>query len=241
MNGCLLQGAAADDEELYDHRYFYVDRFTGHYTCGLARDVMAKTLRSLGEDRFLNWNWISSFNDFKKNPSVLGFLVEQTCLSSIAQKGLHVNGLGFNNMPTKVFERSYPDYDLSLDLRLYIPFAYNFKAIDGLILSLDADQKIAKLVPIQVTISKNHSDSSGAFFTHWKDWTKGLEGYTIEATFLWITEDKRDIEEKREVLKKLRGSSKLVYPKHKECFVTVEDINRDIGTSLASARKKSGR
>ncbi|RUS12846.1 hypothetical protein BC937DRAFT_86881 [Endogone sp. FLAS-F59071] len=131
MNACLLQqGGVTDITDLYDHRYFYTEKRVWGYTCGLAREVMARILRKKGEDIFLRPEWFSHLNDFKNNPSVLGFCVEHMCLSSISQMGLNAAGLGLSNMKVMVFE-SYPNYDLSYERALYIPLAFNFKAIDA--------------------------------------------------------------------------------------------------------------
>ena len=108
MRECLLGCATTNAGfENYDHRYFYVDNYVGHFTCGLARDTMAWKLRSFGEDVFLDFQWLNSFTQVKNNPSMLGFVVEQACLSSIAQKGLKVVGLGLDRMKTTMFKGLY--------------------------------------------------------------------------------------------------------------------------------------
>src|SRR5947208_926018 len=61
----------------------------GYYVNGLARDSMAEILRKMEKnDIFLEGSWLSKFNVFKSNPCILGFLVEQACLSSIQRNGL---------------------------------------------------------------------------------------------------------------------------------------------------------
>ncbi|KAL1916623.1 uncharacterized protein VTP21DRAFT_5327 [Calcarisporiella thermophila] len=240
MRGCLLNKKMLNTMKSYDHRYFYIDEnYIGHYTCGLARAAMSGIFREVGEDIFLDREWLNRLRTFKDNPSVLGFVVEQASLSSISQNGLKVNGLGFSNMKTIVFSSDFPTYNFDLKLALYIPLAYNFKAIDGLILSLDEKNKTAHLVPIQITISKYHSDSESKFFANWNSWTQDLieEGYTIKATFLWITEGNRATEELEAKLKETRQGAILIQPEHTSVCVAIEDVNRDIGERLKRVRR----
>jgi len=222
MGSCLLNLNVTDEAELYDHRYLYVDSSSiGHYTCGLARDTMAKMLRHYGQSKFFLSNaWLTRMEEFRGNPVILGFLVEQACLSSISMHGLHVRGLDVKNMTTIVFQ-GYPMYDLSHDLALYIPLTFNFKAIDGLILSLDKVNMVAHLIPIQVTISQRHSDSESKFFENWSNWISGLGSYSANATFLWITKASGPI------------SNKVAYTvRYRSIWVSVEEVNIDISNHL---------
>jgi len=242
MRACLLNATTRDMPKLYDHRYFYIEDSIGHCTCGLAQETMARVLRDIGEDIFLDSEWLNSMITFRNNPSVLGFIVEQACLSSISQKGLKVGGLGFDNIPTIMFQKE-PTYKTSEQIAIYVPIAFNFKAIDGLILSLDTSPSEgikgkARLIPIQITIASSHSDSATTFFNKWKNWIKGLEEYDVEATFLWITEGTRatiEVEKNEMELRKVQKSR----PSYTLVNVTIEDVNKDIGRKLKIARKES--
>ena len=90
----------------------------------------------------------------------------------------------------------------------------------------------AHLIPIQITLSKHHSDSVTAFFSNWKSWIEGLSGYDVDITFLWICEDGRDIVD---VEGKERGD-KMVHPPHTVSHITVMDLNQEIGYALAAVR-----
>lgn len=241
MNGCLLQQTFSYDPVLvYDHRYFYIKGHIGHYTCGLAREVMARILREKGEDIFLRPEWFSCLDDFKNNPSVLGFCVEHMCLSSISQMGLNAAGLGFHNMKTIIFSGSYPEYDMSHELALYIPSVFNFKAIDGLILHLAKTnaESTAHLVPIQITIAKDHSKSEDTFFANWDMWIRKLANYKIKTTFLWILEEKRDQAMVEMVTRNMRSGNKQLNPNYTKVQIAVEDVNKEIGHALQRARNQ---
>jgi hypothetical protein len=246
MGNCLLNKQTNDDPSIYDHRYFYIKDKIGHYTCGLARGAITDVLRSYGEDIFLDSVWLDSLVTFKNNPPVLGFIIEQACLSSISQKGLKIAGLGFNNMKAITYTTKIPTYDKCSSLTLYIPFAYNYKAIDGLILEITNDEPedkenkcgVVRLIPIQITIAKEHSDSESNFFARWNDWENDLQEYEIQYIFLWITENIRESNEVELNQKKLRSKRDWGHPKYNNFFVTIEDVNKDISRKLEIARGK---
>lgn len=236
MNGCLLQQNANGLTYLYDHRYFYVDDVdNGHYTCGLARDAMAIILREKGEDIFLKPEWFKALADWKSNPSVLGFYVEGMCLSSISQKGLNA-GLNLGNMKVIMFQGKYPIYSTTCNLVLYIPSVFNFKAIDGLILQLDIKAKSVHLIPIQITIAKNHSKSEKKFFENWNTWIEDFVDYNIQTTFLWIMEEQRGWAIVKQEVREMRNGDKLLNPAFTRVQIAVEDVNVDIGKALKKAR-----
>jgi hypothetical protein len=47
----------------------------------------------------------------------------------------------------------------------------------------------ATLIPIQITITKKHSDSIRTFFSTWKQWAANLPGCDIDIKFVWILQD----------------------------------------------------
>ena len=51
----------------------------------------------------------------------------------------------------------------------YVPDAYNYKAIYGLIMSINNidDRGVLEIMPLQITINDNHEDSEEAFFKGW--------------------------------------------------------------------------
>jgi hypothetical protein len=200
---------------------------------------MARTLRKHGHDIFLGEEWFVRMAELH-NPIMLGFCVEQMCLSSISQKGLNAAGLAPDRMKTIVFSASFPLYDKSQTQALYVPYAYNFKAIDGLILRFEneggsgkgkgKDKKlIAHLIAIQVTISPSRSKvEEKKFFDNWSQWIAQLGGYEVWATFLWITGDKLKSE-------KVEKTNKN--PAYTREYITFAEVNQDIDNGLARARK----
>ncbi|KAL1924642.1 uncharacterized protein VTP21DRAFT_4296 [Calcarisporiella thermophila] len=235
--GCLLKEKMLNSVENYDHNYFYFDEnFTGHYTCGLARDVMTGLFRELGEDMFLNPKWLSSYMSFQDNPAALGTILEQASLNSISH---NVAGLELPSMKTIVCRgirrNGTPVYDTKFELALYVPFACNLRAITGLILSLDEKNKTAHLVPIQINLGRDRSDSESRFLANWNSWTQGLmvRGDSVRTTFLWITEGKHATDNLEAKIKETRRRAILKRPEHASVCVAIEDVVREVGERLS--------
>jgi hypothetical protein len=171
-----------NDVSLYDHRYFYVDdKNVGHYACGLSRDVMATALRDSGDDMFLFPGWVNNFIRFNSNLPVLGFLVSEHYFE------LRVDGWSASKT-TIHYSEPLSFLDLHQECTFYIPIAFNNKAIDAFIMSLDHKQKQAHLIPIQITIGQKHSDSVSKFAAGLEKWKTALEGWRLKITFAWISE-----------------------------------------------------
>lgn len=180
--------------------------------------------------------WLSSLYTFKNNPSVLGFLVEQACLSSISETGFRHGALNWNSLPATIFDgiRAIPPGSCEI---FFVPDAPNFKDIDALYLRVDKELKTVLVVPIQITVAKAHKDSEAAFYSRWSDWQECFEGYTITTTFVWIVEDKRSWEAVEEKFKKMRSGSKLISPEHNQLFIKVVDLYPQLGWQLGDIRR----
>jgi hypothetical protein len=162
MKDFLLQNKVSNTSpELYDHQYFYINKSKGHIVCGLVRDTVSSVLRNLGRDIFLGNEWLMNFHNFKNNPIVLGFIIEQLCITRISREGLYVDGEHYLSSSTYVCKGQVPIFDTNNTYTLYVPFAYNFKAIDALLLKVNSGN--AHLVPIQITIAGKHKDSVSDF------------------------------------------------------------------------------
>lgn len=112
MKACVLGDPVdLDDRELYDLRYFYVDKhYIGRSTCGVAFESMILMLRTQDSTRFSENACYSAVSRSRNNPVVRGFLAEQICLRSIAAMGLvAVNGK-LGRMSTAQFD-TIPNFD----------------------------------------------------------------------------------------------------------------------------------
>jgi hypothetical protein len=226
---------------LWDYRYFFKDdKGLGHSTCGVARDTIARALRQYGEAKFLDGSWFKALYTSRNNPSVLGFIIEQMCLTSIAQTGLCVGGRQLNPMLTSVFEgRAPPFIDMKQEVTLYVPLRFNFPAVDAVIVEVDGKKKAVLLVPLQITIADRHSDSEEKFFETWADWEGQLHGYSVRVLFVWVKEGTRSPVESIEERKKDLRRAIVGRPGYERSSITVKDVNHDVGQELERAREES--
>jgi hypothetical protein len=112
---------------------------------------------------------------FISNASVVGYFLEQAILQSVASSGIKCLDI-IGKIPQITFN-DYRKYDLKNAYALYVPEAFNFPAIDALIVHIDKTDETkmkAHLFPMQVTIAKTHSNSEDHFFRHWSRWIQGL-------------------------------------------------------------------
>jgi hypothetical protein len=131
-------------------------------------------------------------------------LAEKICLDAIAQFGLKAVDGDLTSMATATFD-DVPDWTDLLNsthtCRLFLPTAYNYRAIDGAILFVDRNAKRAHLYPLQVTLSMRDRDSDEDFYTNkWWEWIKRIEdgGFQVQSTFVWIDQKQPSQETKSE-------------------------------------------
>jgi hypothetical protein len=112
--------------------------------------------------------------------------------------------------------------------------------IDGFILWLDtskqeSEKKEALLFPLQVTIASSHSKSEEKFFNHWEKWKKGLKGFDVKITFLWITDKDPKTQDIGEDSRQLKDRNVLKNPDYTSKYITIESVNKDIWASYEKA------
>jgi hypothetical protein len=228
--------------EWFDHRYFWRDETTGrcHCTCGLAREGGAITVRKAKPVQFLDDEiWSNSLDLFEDNPVVVGFIVEQTCLSVLSSIGFNHGDLHWNSVKSKIFSGGIL-YAISLAASetLYIPDRWDYKDIDALYVSVDRRKKTVLIVPIQITINPFHKDSEALFYADWEQWVKRFEGYTLSSTFVWIVEHNPSWKIVEEQLRSLRGGTQLITPQHKQMYVTAGDLYEPLGERLEARYRR---
>jgi len=223
--------------EWFDHRYFWREEGTRrcHYTCGLAREAGAVVVRQSKPDQFLDDVWLNSLNSFEANPSVVGFIVEQTCLSAISSLGFHHRGLHWDPVETRIFSGDLLNALPSTTSKtFYIPEKWNYKDIDALYLEVNTGAKTGFLAPIQITINPYHEDSEARFYADWGRWAKQFDGYRLSSTFVWIVEHKRSWKIVEEQLRTLKSGSRLIAPQHKQIHITAGELFPPLGQRLTA-------
>ena len=229
-------------KESFDYRYFYAnDEEFGNYTCGLARDAAALVLRQAKPSKFLDNQWLRSFSLFKGNPSVLGSMVEQSCLSAISSFGFNQGTVHWKPTPSTLFEgdlihRLPPrGNDCSI---FFVPDDPYYKDIDALYLRVNhKPTKTVLVVPIQITIAKRHKDSEMLFYLNWARWQAFYDSYAMTTTFVWIVEDQQSWEEVMAKFRKTRSTLHMIMPQHQQAYVPVQEVYCPLGETLARIRR----
>ena len=240
MVGCLTASSVSEyAPKWFDYRYFYAnENGRGKCTCGLAKEAAAVVIRRTSPGLLCDDAWIRSLHTFKNNLSVVGFLVEQACLSSISMTGFrHVN-IGWGPFNATMFRDDLLEAISSTKNceKFFIPEDPFFKDIDALYLKVDAEKKKALVVPFQVTVAKMHKDSEAAFYSRWSDWQKKFEGYELKTTFVWVVEEEQSWAMKDAEFRTTRTNLKLISPAHEQIVVTVGQISAFLGGELKAIR-----
>ena len=237
MRNCLLGREIGGPGMHLDRCYFYLDtNGCARYSCGLARQAITEFLRENGDGWiFLGNEWHKTLENFKNNPSVIGFTVEQILISKMASAGLD----GSIVLPAaKIITFEGETTWLSVDepLAYYVPLKFNKKVIDVLFVRVNRQAQSAQLVAIQITVAKQHKDSEAAFFTELNTWLLGLEGFEVDVSFLWIHEGERGRSEVEEKLKELRGRTVVISPNHDTHWMSVEQVDVELARTLTRIR-----
>ncbi|KAM6502225.1 hypothetical protein JOM56_002202 [Amanita muscaria] len=239
MRECVRdESVTSDDRSLYDLRYFYVDeKGIGRFTCGLALERMMSMLRICDDAPFLDDLWYAAVAR-SGNPVVQGFLAEQICLSTIATKGLKAVNPKLGQMSTASFSRQ-PAFNAFLlsdhNICLYVPNAYNFKTVDGVILLLDRASKQATMFPIQFTLSQNHKQSDKEFHTQlWPSWIEPITaaGFSVQSTFVWIDKKQPSEHVELKLVRVLRSGDREVHPEYTVVHVGVKMVDSRLASVL---------
>jgi hypothetical protein len=240
MRNCLLGAQIAGSGPYMDHCYFYVDsEGSGRYSCGLARQAITEFLRiNAKESIFIGAEWYDTLMAFKNNPSVIGFTVEQMVISKIASAGLRLRDIHFPAAQTVAFDTLTTRLSIDKPQAYYVPVRFNLKAIDLLFASIDLQKKTAHIVPIQITVAKQHKDSEAAFFADQDTWLRGLENFKVKKSFVWIYHGQGRKEVNRK-LEELRRGTVQTNPDHKVFWVSIKRIDAELGKTLTRIQQMS--
>jgi len=224
---------------MLDYRYFYLENSYGRCTCGLARQGIVALLRQYSvEGVFLDPQWYQALRSFKNNPSVIGFTVEQMVISKLATSGLCWADTSIPAASITSFTGTVTSLSIEKESTYYVPLMFNFKAIDALYVEVNQPQKTARLVAIQITVAKRHTDSAYKFFADWEAWTDSLtrSGFTITPLFLWIVENTRGKAEVEARLTELRQRRITVNPSYVAHWVMIDQVDKVLADILAIIR-----
>ncbi|RGB41573.1 hypothetical protein C1646_739046 [Rhizophagus diaphanus] len=228
-----------DDD--YDHRFFYIKENCCYCTSGFIRNCMADYLYEKGKmEVFSDSSWIRCIKEFKRNPSVKGFMVEKACIASIYKNGLMADTKNFKPDEYKFFACiDEINFTLSEGLcTIHLPRYWNQKSIDLLLTFYKTYKNVSKLyiAPIQITLDRDsHSNSEASFFSDIWPVLKLKVPSTLEMEiiFIWITHENDVDYFVEEKWKKLRGRNIEVNPKYTRIVKSFKNVNIDLENSLS--------
>ena len=145
MNACMIKDYVPPaPHHVVDHRYFFAtqsgDAEIGPDTCGIAREAVARALRLYGRNTSGDYQFLlRALTTFTNSPSVTGFLIEQTVLSSIGARGLDIGEEISSPMETIGFRGEFPEIEPDIKLALYCPLRSNFPGIDRLVVRFNKE------------------------------------------------------------------------------------------------------
>jgi hypothetical protein len=104
----------------------------------------------------------------------------------------------------------------------YVPLLFNHKHVDGIL-----------VIPIQVTVAKDHLDLRAKFFSQCSWLELVLKDFKLMWDFMWIIEHKQVHEEVPKQVKELKERDILSWPQHTVHWVSIEQISHDLANMLA--------
>lgn len=238
MRACLVNMRTPSMPlKLLDHCSFYQDPYTTmRYANGLARQAMFSFIRRRGQESFfLGAEWDQALKAFKNNRSVIGFIVEQIVISTLASKGLELGDFNISAAKVTTFECT-PQPSAETEHTLYVPLDFNFKAIDCLYVRLNYNEKVAFVTGIQITIAKDHKDNETQFFETLMMTTERLRNahFEVVPSFMWIHDGERARTEVEAAGRKLRSRTVPTTHKHTTYWVSIDQVDVVLARTLST-------
>ncbi|KAF8533311.1 hypothetical protein BDD12DRAFT_865960 [Trichophaea hybrida] len=245
---CLIEEPLDRNAAMYlDGRFYFRDNNgIGRTTCDIARTAGAARLRDIQNlTEYLDPAWLNRVELAAGNPSVLGFLVEVIALGNLITYGTPFAGPEFSgSLRLQKFFGANPHFIPRENNvpTIFIPTAFNYEAVDA-ILAVREEGTFgtkATVVGIQVTIASSHSDSEAGFMGSWAPWHTLMGCDNTEFRFLWIVENIKgkpvDWEQIPQKTITLRSVPKVVTPKYKRRYMSIQNLSHDLGLRLEKAR-----
>jgi len=241
LAACLMNLSTVEiADEWFDRRYLYCHQDgTGRYTCGIARHTAAAVLRKAQPGMFLSSEWLNAIYNFGDNRCVVGFLVEQACLSAISEIGFHHGGVHIPSITATMFNGNILNaIPRGEDCRIFfVPDVPNFNDIDALYLEISVAKHTAYVVPIQIAVAKKHNDLERSFYSGWSHWKEQFPGYCLTTHFVCINEFDKSWNTVQAEHEETRGGLKEPSPTHGQLYyVTVEGLHQSLGYQLFMIR-----
>ena len=248
MNACVVNGAVPKSMPFddVDHRYSFETIVSGvmfgSYTCGAAREAVAKGLRRHGGAHTDYRSLIRPLRSLTPySPSVAEFFAKQAVLSLIERHGFGVGDSAFSSLNTTLYPGDFPEMgDIGERPRLFCPLKPGFGGIDGIIISIDREWSRCHLLPLQVTTADARDSSEILFFSQWSHWinTLGLQVKDVDVEYIWVVGSGSPSTRYFSKQTRQRQGIKFLNPKYTRQTVTLRDLSPEISSELRYAQTR---
>ena len=225
LKGCLMGYVNTHFKEFYDHRYMFVSEdLEAGCICGIASEIVAKILMEADSDLFLKDDWVQHC-EVVTNPVVKGFMAEKAILSAIRKQGFHIPDNNIQVSSHFVFPTGREAECLKpTENVLYIPAAFNYKAVDSLVRFFPTSSTKMLAIAFQIFNSVRHKDSPEIFFPSCEVWEGKSGGRDVEWHFCWISPTKCASVMREERIRQHRGQTLKLNPAYYKHHFSFGDI-----------------
>ena len=246
MKACVAHGVLPNDVPLnaVDQRYSFEEtvlgKRIGSYTCGVARDAIAKGLcryRGIPVDP---QGFLVPLRGSTYNPTAAEFFVKRAAMAIIGEQGLSVGKNVIPRMDVVPYSGDFPDMSISRGSpTLYFPLKFDL-GIDGIIASVSKGGRVCHLLPLRITIGKVRTASEEIFLSQWSHWINTLDFGLVRVEYVWIVGSgspelwRRPVKENNST----RYGLGFHNPPYVRQIITLRDLSPQIFTELRYAQTR---
>ena len=252
MEACVAHGVVPDGVPLnaIDRRYSFEEPALGgrigSYSCGAAREAIAKGLYRYGGIPKDPQGFLGSLRSLVYDPSAAEFFVKRAAMAEIGERGLRVGKNVIPRMGVVPYTGDFPDITAQVVAssglpKLYLPLGLDL-GIDGIIVSLDKEAgfgvRRCRVFPLRITIAEAQKESEELFVSRWSHWinTLGLGAVTVE--YIWIVGSGSPRERYVAPSTSTRHGLGFCSPPYTRQIITLRDLSPQIFTELRYAQTR---
>ena len=198
MKACVAHGAVPNNMSLnaIDQRYSFEETVMGErigsYTCGAAREAIAKWLCQYGGIPKNFQEILEPLRWLLYNQSAAEFFVKRAAMAVIGGQGLRIGKNVIPRMDVVPYSGDFPDISAQAtggSPKLYFPLKPDL-GIDGIIVRVNnrvgLEGKQCRLFPLQIAVTDAKTESEELFVSRWSHWINTRGFAAVEVQYIWI-------------------------------------------------------
>ena len=248
MKACVAHEVVPNDVPLkaVDQRYSFEETVLGErigsYTCGVAREAIAKGLRRYGDIPKDPQGFLVPLRGSVYNPTAAEFFVKRAAMTTIERRGLSVGKNVIPGMDVVPYPGDFPSIRyIEAPPKLYFPLKLDL-GIDGIIVKVNDGGKRCCLFPLQITIREDpiRGNPEQIFFSQWSHWISTLGFKAVEVEYVWIVGSGSQTTWRQGIREENHTRQGLGYhnPPYVRQIITLRDLSPEIFTELRYARAR---